>query len=1038
MQFSAKQIAPPKEWGIFEDLCHALFKLVWRHPLAQKNGRRGQAQHGVDIYGSLNGETGFYQAVQCKGKDRNYGGEVKWPEVLKEIEKAEKFSPKLDHWILATTAPTNAVIQRAARQISVERKEKGQFTVDVLGWEEIVALMDQEPGVIERFYPEHSDSSRVVTEALKVLPSIESKVASIDQKLDEGSSDRSNTRGSKVWEVVTFESDRGLGPALLGQSLGPSDATSCPRLIEVGIILAQLKIAFSARLVGEPGAGKSICSYQAARELAHAGFEVLSLIDPQTNNVSMEAEFPSKNRLFLIDDAHLLPPLILGRIESQAGPTRLVLSTHNAVERVSFRGAITLDANRAVQTIAAALRSDLTNTLRAVRIADNRVGERLSDVDLEERLDHAENAADRPWQFCFVLGGGWLRSKGAADSARFASFDLVLAAAAMRQLISRDARATSGEIAEICDHAGIDASTATRGLKWLQGQRLIISTVDCRTPHQRFATVVLNDILTGQNKDSRRKIAAMIGHVLCDPRFPYAGLRALAHELHFGNARQLWQHFLDQAKLGIAVERCWTSEGPDRGYSALALLDLWTFVDGGATAVVGSNVATLAHWISHPGDDAYGFGRLMNDLSQRDRAVAQKVLVAADPAAIASNYSNASPETAYGLASLSNGVACVRVEDFNTEFRAALDRDKLIEFAKHEAFLEKPHAFSEFCASVVWWDIDLALDMAEAFIPTAQVILAKNAVEGFQSLFHELASTVLRVFDPLGVYVGKLKPSRRQWQIARCICQKIEPKRVAEYIASIRPRDLQSAGFFLYFLSRAAPRKFEGVLRKLDWEKFGSIIANDWIEMPHETEALLGALFSRPATRDLVKKFISDNAYRIELFPPRLVLMVPEAGVAHLRRGGLLRLAPYNNLSWIPGGLALAIIAAERPELVEQAVAPFVDQIGLKLTNYNRDQTGPAEGFIHVVIEYAPTAWGNVLANLNPATTWSSLAECLTMDEDHRRTAALVIESAITLSGPIGDMARQLRRQFPKASTAPSDDLRFSRGNRRSRQKRTR
>jgi hypothetical protein len=61
----------------------------------------------------------------------------------------------------------------------------------------------------------------------------------------------------------------------------------------------------------------------------------------------------------------------------------------------------------------------------------------MMDADLGERLDHAESAADRPWQFCFVLGGGWRRSKQVADSAREANADLILAAAAMRQLASR-------------------------------------------------------------------------------------------------------------------------------------------------------------------------------------------------------------------------------------------------------------------------------------------------------------------------------------------------------------------------------------------------------------------------------------------------------------------------------------------------------------------------------------------------------------------------------------------------------------------------
>jgi len=156
MQFRAKQIAPPKEWGTFEDLCHALFKRVWKDPLAQKNGRRGQEQHGVDIFGSLNGDRASYQGVQCKGKDRNFGSKAKLSEIVSEIAKAEEFTPTLERWIFATTAPVDGPLQKAARELSADRKSKGLFVIDVLGWDEIQALMAEHPEVIEEFYPEHA------------------------------------------------------------------------------------------------------------------------------------------------------------------------------------------------------------------------------------------------------------------------------------------------------------------------------------------------------------------------------------------------------------------------------------------------------------------------------------------------------------------------------------------------------------------------------------------------------------------------------------------------------------------------------------------------------------------------------------------------------------------------------------------------------------------------------------------------------------------------------------------------------------------
>ncbi|MDD5036527.1 MAG: hypothetical protein PHE55_17420 [Methylococcaceae bacterium] len=1035
MQFRAKQIAPPKEWGTFEDLCHALFKCVWQDPLAQKNGRRGQAQHGVDVFGSPNADRRSYWGVQCKGKESNYSSKAEWSEVLAEVAKAERFSPKLDKWIFATTAPADAKLQKTARELSVERRAKGLFSVDVLAWEEIQALMVSEPEVIAEFYPEHADHLPQVIEALRALPSLEAKLASLVERIDAKLLEPSNPHGSAIWEMVTFDDDRGLGPALMGYSLGPSDATACPRLTEVSTVLTQLEIAYSVRLIGEPGAGKSICAYQAAQKMAAEGFEVLRLLDPQADNIVLEAVLPGKRRLYLIDDAHLLEPHILRRIEDQAGSARLVLSTHNALEHVSHRGALTLDAKRAVKTIAAALRADLPKTLEAVHLADDDVGERMMNADLGERLDNAESSSDRPWQFCFVLGGGWRRSKQAADSARASNADLILAAVAMRQMVSRDARAVPGEIAEVCERAGIDTGTVDQGLAWLGKQRLIVGAADCRTPHQRFASVVLKRVLEGQDKDGRKKIATMIEGVLRDPQFQFAGLRVLIHELRFGSCDYSWTRLLGQPGVEAAVARCWAAEGSDRGFAALALSDLWDFADGGATAVVGPHATTLANWISNPSDGAYGFGHILNNLAQQDRNIAEKAVAAADPIAIATAYSNANPDTAYGLADLLRSVAYVKVDNFNAKVRAALDRDKLRELAKQEAFLDDAFIFSKFCASVVWWDENLALEMAEIFVPTAQQVLAKDPVEGFHQLSQDLASTVLRVFDVLHVYVGKLKPTRRQWMIARRMCEKIDPKRVAEHISTVRPRHFQSAGFFLHFLCQSAPRKYEAVLRQLDWEKLDLVIGDDWANMLHDTEVFLSTLYSRPSTRHLVQKFISNRADRIVHFPPRLMLMVPEVGLAHLAKGGSLRLAQYDHLSWDIGGAALAIIAEARPELVEQAVTPFVDAIAQSVADYNRDSTGPAEGLVRVVIEHAPATWRKILAKLDPMVAEKNLAECLTRDVDHRRTAAAVIASAIGLVGPIGDMACRLQARFPKASIAPIDSPRFSRRHERSRRK---
>ncbi|MCG7201806.1 hypothetical protein MD273_18930, partial [Marinobacter pelagius] len=170
---------------------------------------------------------------------------------------------------------------------------------------------------------------------------------------------------------------------------------------------------------------------------------------------------------------------------------------------------------------------------------------------------------------------------------------------------------------------------------------------------------------------------------------------------------------------------------------------------------------------------------------------------------------------------------------------------------------------------------------------------------------------------PLGVYVGKLKPSHRQWVIARNMCATIDPARVAPHISAVRPRHFQSAAFFLDFLHQVAPSKYGAVLRQLDWERIDAAIGEDWANMPHDTEVLLSALHAQAATRHLVQQFIADHLDRIEHFPPRLMLMAPEVGIAHIAKGRRLRLAQYHSVSLSMGGIALAMLAESWPDLVE-------------------------------------------------------------------------------------------------------------------------
>ena len=169
-------LPPPSDWQGFQVICHALWGLEWNCPNIQENGRGGQKQRGVDIFGQPNGGE-RYHGIQCKVKSTSTAGnpELTEAEVQAEVDQAKKFTPGLEHLIIATTAPRDAKIQTFARQLTVEHTKIGLFKVDVLAWPEIVARLTRHQHLLERFYPGSSASWKQMA----------GQVASTDAKLDQ-------------------------------------------------------------------------------------------------------------------------------------------------------------------------------------------------------------------------------------------------------------------------------------------------------------------------------------------------------------------------------------------------------------------------------------------------------------------------------------------------------------------------------------------------------------------------------------------------------------------------------------------------------------------------------------------------------------------------------------------------------------------------------------------------------------------------------------------------------------------------------------
>lgn len=133
MSLSSTSLLKPKNWQDFESKICVLFACILNDPNTQQNGRSGQKQNGVDVYGYRHQHC--LVGVQCKKKFEKV---VTDEELKSEVEKAKKFKPKISEFILVTTAPRDQKIQETARVITEDLAQTVHpIRVSVWGWDDV-------------------------------------------------------------------------------------------------------------------------------------------------------------------------------------------------------------------------------------------------------------------------------------------------------------------------------------------------------------------------------------------------------------------------------------------------------------------------------------------------------------------------------------------------------------------------------------------------------------------------------------------------------------------------------------------------------------------------------------------------------------------------------------------------------------------------------------------------------------------------------------------------------------------------------------
>jgi len=165
---AATQIPKPADEQAFERASIVLWRGLLKDPNVQRNGRRGQRQNGVDLFGLRAGDPEHHVGIQCKLKSDGHA--LTEDEVRGEVKKALTFKPRLKEYFVITTAPDDVAMQELARELTAELSKAGTpLLVYVWGWNTLEEKITEDADARKVFDPTFGPfSEQILAEAQKI------------------------------------------------------------------------------------------------------------------------------------------------------------------------------------------------------------------------------------------------------------------------------------------------------------------------------------------------------------------------------------------------------------------------------------------------------------------------------------------------------------------------------------------------------------------------------------------------------------------------------------------------------------------------------------------------------------------------------------------------------------------------------------------------------------------------------------------------------------------------------------------------------
>jgi hypothetical protein len=816
------------------------------------------------------------------------------------------------------------------------------------------------------------------------------------------------------WEYVTYETQRGLGNALLSRHLGPSDVEACPQLPEVATVLEHLTVTSSATIKGRTGSGKTITAYQAAYEMYKQGWKVFRLAESRhsTDELIDGINHLPQRAVLLLDNAQSLDPGFVRHLLERSTDNLAVLlvSTDDVVHPLN---AITIAGERAVAVLAQDVRNRKKLFLPIVQTLNQRqIGEGFLDVPLERLIEEAAKS-ETPWQFNFVLTGGERYANNVlAISQEKNRADLLLAVIAAGQIVTLDEGVSRTWLEQAVQLLGRNQSWLGESLRVLHEQRVIFGKHYFHCSHLRFSMYALR-ILCNQSGDAQwNNLIAILGEILTWESTPLRGISWLLNEIRMYDVfayQRRYNTVITSSNWQQIFERCWRATSDEERRDAAFVLDaLIDWYLPHRQAVV-EKAPFLVQWIEQAGGHAsFGIGTLLNALGQGHedaKQMTEAMCEQIDPHLIATKLSQVKWLEVVGWSHLVGRLSWAASKKWYKQFEQIADFS-FIESLVDTMTTTDIYAFSELLKNTCGYHPERFLRIYEKAIPILVDAFHANVTETYSEVRDSIRSIL-----GYGIFIIHA-PSTSQRRVARKFVNALQPQIIAKALSSAPQRAWSTWADILSFVKQASPKHAVKIAELIDFVQLDESAQGLWKQSPHE---LLQLILSLSILSDCnpARSWVTRNAGEVGEMSIVLAYVTPQIVVEKLRAGSHLPL----RLFWPPlTTLALHAIATIDSSLAVQIIESSVSQIAEDLSvlsPYNCKGVAMLLKYLHGL---SPTIFGTIIKEVDPEKARKNWGLCLQEKAESKKVIAMIFAFSQPIEGSISEVIKQLKAKYPKAS----------------------